>query len=155
MEHLVQLWSRPLLALALTGLASNCARPHSRIDAEPRGADCFSVVYSPDSMGSGFPETIALGRGTDNGPAYWIPGKHDKMGVWRMFQAGATWHRTQGDSILVSYSNGFSGVTLELVPQEGGLLGRATWQSDVIDTLPPTPTEARATHVSCEKLLSN
>jgi hypothetical protein len=150
----VNLWSRRLLALALAGLDLACAQSPPAVHEQPQSAECFSMIYSPDSMGSGFPETIAIGTGVDSGQAFWIPGKHDKIGVWRMFQGGATWVRTRADSIAVSYSNGFSGVTLALAPTAGGFLGRATWLSDVIDTLPPPTAKARATRISCEKLLS-
>ena len=97
-------------------------------------ATCLELVYRPaDSVGEALPALVALNplRGADSAQAFWAPPEDTSSRVWQMFYFGATWRPRPPDSLVVLFSNGFSGVRLAARVIGDSLVGKASWLSDV------------------------
>jgi len=78
------------------------------------------------------------------------PGK--SLRFWRMFLIGGTWDRSK-DTLIVHFTNGFSGVRYELQPAgKDSLSGQVTFLYDVVDQRPP-PSPVTAFRLRCDQAL--
>ena len=112
---------------------------------------CYGAAY--DSLAGAveldlLPAHLALLPGADSGEVRSAPSPADTMGFWRMFMVPGTahWSRGKGDSLDLSFSNGFSGITMAIRADSARLAGVVTFHYDVItdDPLPQATLQAIA-----------
>ena len=120
----------------------------------PRLADsdfCYEARY----QGAGrelhlMPIYFALRRGERSGVVESKSTPADTIGFWRMFQnREAHWTRGGDKSIQLSFTNGFTGVSYELVPRDSELVGKARIDYDFGDPAGYPQFRVQAVRVDC------
>lgn len=99
------------------------------------GVECYALSYSDpiaEATEDMFPRAVALSPGSDSGAVASRGNSADRIGFWRMFLHGASWHSVGPDSVDLNFSNGFSSIRMRLQRTPTELSGRATFYSDVI-----------------------
>ena len=146
--------------LALSGCrSSGSAWPPSSARL-PSSARCFDVLYDPDRAPL-LPARIALVElsvAADSGQAVWRPAAADSIGYGAMFYGAWRWLGQGRDSVVVNFTNGFSGASLVLGAESGGsgdgvvlFAGRAQTFSDVISDTPPPTSRVTVQLVPCSE----
>jgi len=141
------------IGLLVLSMVIACRAAPQPLAPEPLPADaqCFAVSYQPDQIPI-LPATVTLARldlATDSARAYWRDSPEDTVQYGRMLHGTWRWLGTGRDSVVVRFTNGFSGATLVLGVDRaaGGAIelrgGRARPFSDVLT--PGGAAESRAT----------
>ena len=77
-------------------------------------------------------------------------GRGSSLQFWRMFLTGGTWEQ-RADTLIVHFTNGFSGVRYELQPVgKDSLGGQVAFLYDVVDQRPP-PSPVTALRLRCDQ----
>ncbi len=117
--------------------------------AAPEGSVCYRLSYAraePDRADTLFPDYVALepepdrllSSGSDGAPSPF----------WTMFLVGGRWSRS-GDTLSLHFTNGFTGVEVELRPARGKTLrGTLNVYYDVVGESPP-PLKVTASAIPC------
>jgi hypothetical protein len=111
---------------------------------------CYRLFYGagedhPDQL---FAEYVAVHSAHDSVVRSGMgPDKPERF--WRMFLVGATWEQHR-DTLILHFTNGFSGVLYKLTPvQQDSLSGQVWFLYDVVDRRPP-PVAVAAKRVACQ-----
>jgi hypothetical protein len=144
---------RDLLLRAILGLVplAACAPAAGQdVVAKVPGAQCYRLEYEPGKaarLAESYAEYVALAPDGDVRSGMG-PGRSREF--WGMFLLDASWTR-RADTLALSFSNGFSGVSYRLAPDASGTLrGEVAFLYDVVDQRPP-PSPVAAHPVPCDE----
>ena len=121
-----------------------------------RDPECYVLAYSDpiaDATADMFPRAVALFPGSDSGAVASRGSSADRIGFWRMFLHGASWHSVAPDSVDLSFSNGFSSIRMRVQRTPTELSGRATFYSDVIMPDPKPSMQVVGKRRRCSSVL--
>ena len=121
-----------------------------------RDPECYALAYSDpiaDATADMFPRAVALFPGSDSGAVASRGSSADRIGFWRMFLHGASWHSVGPDSVDLSFSNGFSSIRMRVQRTPTELSGRATFYSDVIAPGPKPSLQVVGERRRCSSVL--
>lgn len=138
-------------ALLVTIMLFWTARP-AFTQSPPDTSVCYRLAYTSggrDDLSKLFAEYIEVQTAHDRIARSGMgPGK--SLQFWRMFLIGGTWDQSK-DTLIVHFTNGFSGVRYELQPLgNDSLSGQVTFLYDVVDQRPP-PSRVTASRLRCDQ----
>ncbi len=115
-------------------------------------ATCYRLAYASngrDNPSELFAEYVEVQTAHDRIARSGM-GPDKSQDFWRMFLVGGTWER-RVDTLIVHFTNGFSGVDYKLEPVgKDSLSGQVAFLYDVVGQSPP-PTSVTASRLQCDE----
>ncbi|HEX9938881.1 MAG TPA: hypothetical protein VGB15_17205 [Longimicrobium sp.] len=143
---------RPLLPAVAAFCAVMACAPRRQSEPLPHAGKppnrCYALTYPGNAdAASVFPARLGF-----------VPGSHRVLGrpspagerFWAVFGSGGEWSAAPGDSVRVSFSNGFSALVLMLRTSGDSLAGQAWFASDVISDTPPPRSLVAGARSACD-----